>query len=319
MAHTFTLAGRALCAALLFGSAAGPAAAQSFPDGGVSVIVPFGAGGQTDIASRLIAEAMASELDATVTVVNRAGAGGTVGSAEVAAAEADGYTLGVITSTPLVQAPNLRELPYSADSFDYVCRVYNNPMIFAVAADSELSSPQDLVEYAQSERLRYGSSGPGAVQHLGMLQFTGLAGIEGVHVANTGDAENIRNILAGVITGTLVPASVIRSNADSIKPIGVMDSERLDAFPDVPTFAEAGYDVLAAVWGVLAGPDGLPEDALGTLREACAAAQATEAFAARVAELGMEPAFLDGAATEAFVGSQDEVAASLLEELGLAE
>ncbi|MBJ3776634.1 Bug family tripartite tricarboxylate transporter substrate binding protein [Acuticoccus mangrovi] len=295
----------------------GDAEAQSYPDKPISVIVPFSPGGQTDIASRTLADALSEALGETVSVVNRAGAGGAIGTAEMAAADTDGYTLGVTASTPLMLKPFVSDVPYTVDSFDYVCRVFENPMFFAVKVDSDIASPKALADYAGSERLRYGSSGNGSVQHLAMLQFSDLAGVEGVHVANSSDADNLRNILADVITGTLTSSSVIKKNEDTLKPIGVMSRERSPIFPDVPTFAEEGFPVYYSLWGVLVGPKGMPEDVLATLRKGCADAQSSEAFQSRMNELGMVPAYMDGAEFEPLAKEESATSKALLEKAGL--
>ena len=296
---------------------AGSAQAQKYPERGISVIIPFAPGGQTDIASRVLAEALSGVLGQTVTAVNRAGAGGAVGAAEMAAAKADGYTLGVNTSTPLVQTPHMTKVPYSVDSYDYICRVFFNPLIFAVKKDSEISRPSDLAKYAGRSTVRYGSSGNGSVQHLAMIQFSEQAKVKTTHVPNSSDADNLRNILADVITGTLTSSSVIKANNDSIKPIGVMSRERFAGLPDVPTFAEDGFPVTFGLWGVLVGPKGLPAPILSTLRSACDKAQQTEPFTKRMRDLGMEPAYLDGAKFGVDIKEESTVAGRLLREAGL--
>lgn len=293
------------------------ALAQDYPNKSVSVIVPFGAGGQTDIASRTLAEALAEQLGQNVAVVNRGGAGGSVGTAEMAAASPDGYTLGVTASTPLMLRPFVSDVPYTVDDFTYICRVFENPLFFTVEAGSEIDNPQDLAEYAKSNTMRYGSSGVGSAQHLTMLQFAGEAGVEAVHVPNNSDAENLRNILADVITGTLTSSSVVKQNADTIKPIGVAGRERSGVFPDVPTFAEQGYDVYRSLWGVLVGPEDLPDDITGKLRTACKDAQATDAFQAKMRELGMEPAWMDGTDFEPIAKEESASSKELLTEAGV--
>jgi len=307
---------KALAASALIGVfSSDVASAQSFPEQPISVVVPFGPGGQTDIVGRLLATAMTKELGQQVTVVNKAGGGGVIGTAEIAAAKADGYKLVLTTSTPLVQRPNLVETPYQVESFDYICRVYNNPLLFAVKKGSEINSVEALVNAAKSgTKVIYGSSGDGSVQHVAMLQLAEQAGLEMGHVPSE-DVVNLRNILSGVLTGTLLPASVMVANADTIEPIGVMNEERLQSFPDVPTFAEAGYDINAAVWGVLAAPKGLEEGVLTTLRESCEAAQNSEEFKADVVKMGMEPVFLSGADTEAFVIKENDILKSVLKDI----
>jgi tripartite-type tricarboxylate transporter receptor subunit TctC len=304
----------------LSGAAVGLAGAQDFPSRPISLIVPYNAGGQTDVAGRVMAEGLSKELGQRVSVVNKPGGGGVVGTADLATSKPDGYTLGLATSTPMVQKPNISDTPYTVDSFDYICRVNNNPLMFAVKKGSDIKTVEDLVKHAKAgERIIYGSSGEASVQHIAMTRLGKLAGIELVHVPNTSDTENLRNILADVITGSLVPASVVIANADTVQPIGLMDSERLQKFPNVETFKEAGYDVNAAVWGILAAPKGLEEPVLTKLREACRAAQSQDSFKNEIVKLGMEPAYLDGADALALVKQENDASRDVLKELGYAK
>jgi tripartite-type tricarboxylate transporter receptor subunit TctC len=318
MRRTLSLIVVGVCTASLT-CAASFANAQGYPDKGISIIVPFSPGGQTDIAGRLLAETLGDVLKQTVTVVNRAGAGGAIGTAAMASAKPDGYELGITASTPLLQKPHMSKTPYSINSFDYVCRVFSNPMVFAVKKDAPINSPKDLAEFAKTHTLRYGSSGNGSIQHLAMIEFSEKANVKSVHVTNSSDADNLRNILAGVITGTLTSASVIKRNADTIKPIGVMNETRLKVFPNVPTFKEQGYPVYASLFGVLVGPKGLPKPVLTKLRSACAEAQKLPKFTERMGKLGMEPAYENGPKFEAGLREQDKTAGRLLKQLGLAK
>ncbi|HEU5017570.1 MAG TPA: tripartite tricarboxylate transporter substrate binding protein, partial [Pseudolabrys sp.] len=237
--------------------------------------------------------------------------------AAMAAADPDGYTIGVTSSTPLLLKPHMSKTPYSIESFDYICRLFYNPMMFEVKKDSPLNSPKDLAKYAKTNTLRYGSSGVGSVQHLAMVQFSELADVKSTHVANSSDADNLRNILAGVITGTLTAPSVIQANADTVKAIGVMSDERLASFPNVPTFKEQGYPVDAALFGVLVGPKGLPAPVLAKLRSSCAEAQKSDDFKKKMAKLGIAPAYQDGKTFEAWLQKQNKEAAKSLQKLGL--
>lgn len=296
------------------------AAAQDYPARPISVIVPYGAGGQTDLAGRLIAEALAAELGQTVTVVNKPGAGGVTGTAELAAAAPNGYTLGLATSTPILQKPHISKTPYTYESFDYICRVNHNPLLFAVKKDSDINTVEDLIKLGKSgKRITYGSSGEASVQHIAMTILSERSGVKMVHVPNTADTDNLRNILAGVLTGTLVPASVVAANADTVKPIGLMDTQRLSNFPNVATFAEAGYDITAAVWGILVGPKGLDKPILAKLRKACADGQATDKFKKEIVKLGMQPAYLDGDASLELVAKETKDSIVALKQMGFAK
>lgn len=300
---------------------AGAAAAQDdYPSRSLTYIVPFGAGGQTDLASRVLADAMADELGVAVQVVNRSGAGGTVGSAEVAAAEPDGYTVGTTTSSPMIQAPNRTNTPYDLDSFAFICRVYSNPMIMVVKADSDYDSIDGIVEAAKGgERVTFGTVGTGSVQHVAMVELMNEAGFEATQVQAAADADNVRNILADVVDTYWVAGSVYSQNADLLKPIAVFGPDRLELLPDTPTSFEEGYDVAAGVWGAMVAPADIPEDRLATLRDACEAAQATDAFKETLTGFAMEPVYMGGPETEDLARAQFESAGEVLEELGLVE
>ncbi len=299
---------------------AASAAWAEFPTRGLNYIVPFDAGGQTDIASRVFADALADALGASVSVVNRGGAGGSVGTAEIAAATPDGYTVGITTTSPMIQAPNRTNTPYDLDSFTFICRVYSNPMIMVVTEASEFESFPELLQATQEgRRLTYGSVGTGSVQHVAMIQLMEQADFEAVQVQSTSDADNVRNLLADVVDLYFVAGSVYRQNAELLRPLAVMAQDRLDQIPDVPTIYELDLDVPSGVWGAFVAPAGLGEAETTTLRDACRAAQETDSFIETLTGFGMEPVYLDGPETEALARDQFATAGRILEELGLVE
>lgn len=298
----------------------GAAVAQGYPERNLTYIVPFDAGGQTDIASRVFAKAIGDALAVSVPVVNRGGAGGSVGTAEIAAAKPDGYTVGITTSTPLIQTPNRTQTPYDLDSFEFVCRVYSNPMIVVVENDSDYESYDQIVEAAQSgERITYGSVGSGSVAHVAGVQLQQEGEFEAIQVQAPNDTDNIRNLLADVIDFYFVSGSVYRQNADILRPLVVLDTEQLPSLPDTPTIFDLGGTVQAGVWGAFVVPSGIPEEILTTLREACASAQETDEFIETLTEFGMEPVYMGGPATEELARDQFETAGAILKELGLVE
>jgi tripartite-type tricarboxylate transporter receptor subunit TctC len=306
-----------LAAAVLAASAA---YADSYPSRGLTYIVPFDAGGQTDIASRVFADALADALGVSVSVVNRGGAGGSVGTAEIAAARSDGYTVGITTTSPMIQAPNRTNTPYDLDSFTFICRVYSNPMIMVVKDGSALDSVPAMIEATKGgRRLTYGSVGTGSVQHVAMVQLMEQAGFEAVQVQSTSDADNVRNLLADVVDTYWVAGSVYRQNAELLRPLAIMAQERLEMLPDVPTIYEIGYDVPSGVWGAFVAPAGLGEAETEALRAACRTAQESESFIDTLTGFGMEPVYLDGHDTEMLARDQFATAGRILAELGLVD
>ncbi len=299
---------------------ASAAAADSYPERGLTYIVPFDAGGQTDIASRVFADALAEALGVSVSVVNRGGAGGSVGTSEIAAATPDGYTVGITTTSPMIQAPNRTNTPYDLDSFTFICRVYSNPMIMVVTEGSVHESVPGIIEATKAgRRLTYGSVGTGSVQHVAMVQLMEQADFEAVQVQSTSDADNVRNLLADVVDIYWVAGSVYRQNADLLRPLAIMAQERLELLPDVPTIYEVGYDVPSGVWGAFVAPAGLGEAETEILRGACRDAQQTDSFIQTLTGFGMEPVYLDGPETEALARDQFATAGRILEELGLVD
>jgi len=294
-------------------------AAQAFPEKAVTLIVPFGAGGSADTISRALATAMEKELDQPLATLNRAGAAGTIGAAQLAAAKPDGYTIGMLPTNPLAAQPNLRDLPYSVESFDYICKVYANPPVMAVAADSDFASLEDLVSYAKANpgKVRYGSSGPGSIQHLAMLDFSAKAGIETIHVPHSGDSENMRSTLGKVITGWPVVYGVVNKNSASIKALAVMSSDRVADFENIPTFSESGYDVSFSIWGGLVAPAGTPPEAIQALSSACESAVASDSFKETMDTLQVVASYTDGDSFKAFSESEFEKLGTLLGSAGL--
>ena len=212
---------------------AATAASAEFPSKAVSIVVPFGAGGSTDLLTRALAVEMGRTLKQEVVVVNKAGGAGTIGTAEVAAAKNDGYTLGMLPVGPLTTQPHLRRLPYSAASFDYVCLVYSNPQALLVKKDSPYRTVTDFVADAKKHpgKIKYGSSGAGSVTHIAFVAFARGAGIDVVHVPHKGDADNLNSLLGGHIDAFITHTAFLASNAESVRGVGLMTEKRQANLP----------------------------------------------------------------------------------------
>lgn len=294
--------------------------AGAFPDRAVTIIVPFGPGGSADTVTRALASALEPELGEAVAILNRGGAAGTVGAAQAAQSAPDGHTLAVLPITPLALQPNLRELPYTPADFDYICQLYEDPLVFAVGVDSEVDSLEALIAAAEAApgALRYGSSGPGSIQHLAMVDLGRRYGVEMTHVPHGGDTENIQSILAGVLVGWPVLYGVAEANSGTVRSIAVMAEERLAAAPDLPTFAELGFESAFSIWGGLVAPAGLPAEVKESLSAVCEAAVASDTFINTMAQLNIEIRYRNAAEFEAFAMDEFERLGALLREVGLA-
>jgi tripartite-type tricarboxylate transporter receptor subunit TctC len=283
--------------------------AADFPTRPLTIVVPFGAGGTTDVLARGLAQEMGRVLGQSIVISNKAGASGIIGTTEVANAKNDGYTMGMLPVGPLTTQPNLTKVSYGPDSFDYVCLVYSNPQVLLVRADSPFKSLGELVAYAKQNpgKLNYATSGIGTIPHLALVALANATQIDMVHVPHKGEADALTSVLAGTVQMFVSHPTFLTSHAEKLRALFVMADARLPEFPNLPTMAEAGGPALGfEVWGGLAAPKGLPAATLAALENACKAATMTDAFRAQMATLHTPVKFMNGKAFGAFVASEFE-------------
>ncbi|MCF6367975.1 tripartite tricarboxylate transporter substrate-binding protein [Rhizobium halophilum] len=282
----------ALAAATLFSAVAG---AQTYPDRTITMVVPFSAGGPTDTVARLVAEAMSKDLGQQVIIENVGGAGGTLGAARVANAEADGYTvllhhIGMATSDTLY-----RKLPYETlDAFEYVGLVTEVPMTIVARKDLEPTDLKGLIEYAKANKdtVTVANAGIGAASHLCGMLFMSAIETPLVTVPYKGTGPAMTDLLGGQvdIMCDQTTNTTKQIQGGTIKAYAVTSPERLDVLKDVPTAAEGGLsDFQVGIWHGIYAPKGTPEEAVNRLSEALKVALADPNVAARFAELGTEP------------------------------
>lgn len=258
----------------------GAAFAQTYPDRPITMIVPFTAGGGSDLVARVLQPEMSKSLGQQVLVVNRDGAAGTIGTAAVAHAAPDGYVIGLVASAPLISQPHLRKLPYSLDSFEPVCQAFDGgPHILMVAQSSPFKSMKELLEYARANpgKLTYGSSGPGSLPHLAMADLVKTAGVDIVHVPYKGSGGAAQALLGGHISTLAEQANIAASYG--LRGLAVFDDTRYAALAEVPTMKELGIATGSLVqFGSIVAPKGTPAAVLGRLEKACYDAVHAPAF-----------------------------------------
>jgi len=265
-----------LVALIAMGSAAFcTAAAAAYPERPVTLIVPWSAGGGTDATGRMIGSLLEKELGQPINVVNRTGGSGVVGHSAIATAEADGYTIGVITvESGMMHWAGLTELTGA----DYTpIALYNYDAAgLQVRADSEWNSVEDVINAIKANPGQHKGSGTGqgGIWHLalaGMLNSDGISPDASPWVPSKGAAPGLQELVAegvDIVTCSIVEAAAL-IEAGKVKSLAVMDAERVGAFPDVPTLKEAtGSDWQLAAWRGLAGPKGLPDEVVTTLTTA---------------------------------------------------
>ena len=285
---------RPVLAAGLLLAAMLPAFAQNFPDRPIRLIVPYGTGGITDIAARIVAPAMSDQLGQQVFVDNRAGGAGMVGFAATANAAADGYTL-VLATTALAANPILfKSIPYDAiKSFTPVGLVGVVPMVAAVPASFAAKSLKDLVEIARtrSSETNYGSAGNGSDNHLTAEYFNHLAGIKVTHVPYRGGGQVMTDLVAGRLSYVFatMPTALPFITDGRLRALATTGQERSAALPDVPTVAETmlpNFSLYA--WLGLFGPANLPAHVRDRLNKAMVAALGRPDTVERLQKIGLQ-------------------------------
>lgn len=292
-------------------------AVAEYPDHPVTVIVPFSAGGGTDSDARGFQPFLGEALGATVIVKNVDGAAGTVGAAETAKAKPDGYTLGFLPIGPAVIQPNLRDLPYSVDSFVPVCQINTNPVVLMTSKDSQINTVEDFKKTvgATPDKYAYGSSGAGTIPHLAVAATAVAMDLKMKHIPHKGTADAMKSLVGGFIQ-FFADTPVVVSRFD-MKPLAAFTDKRIDGLDAVPTMKEKGYDLQFSVWRGLFAPKGTPEATLAKLEAACKKASESQGFKDFSAKVNNDIAYLGRKDFGAFVTAEFAKNAKILEAAGM--
>ncbi len=284
---------RKLLPSLLLSAAAiaAPGVAQAaYPEQPIKMVVAYGAGGGTDIVARVMAPYIAKYLgaNASIVVMNRPGAGGGIGFAEVANAQPDGYTIGFINTPNVLTIPIERKVSFHWQGFDLLGNVIDDPGNFSVHADSPIKNLKELVAYAKANpgAVTYGTTGIGSDDHLAALMFERAAGVKLTHVPFKGAAE-VHNAIASkqifMAAMNIGEALQYQKGGTPLRHLGQMSTSRTNLAPNVPTFKEQGYDIVMASLRGIAAPKGLPAPVREQLVNAIQKAAADPEFQAKAA------------------------------------
>ena len=267
------------------------AIAQTYPSKPVTLVVPYPAGGGADIIARMLAESMKSTLGQSVTVTNRPGGQGTIGTAEVLRMPADGYNIVLSAASTLTVQPHRQDLPYNTpDDYDPIIKASNLPMVLAVLSTSNLKNGKQALDFSRANpgKLRVGTPGNGSIGHLIVASVNAKAKIRLGHVPYASGAESIPSMLGGHIEAVVAHPSELLPHvkAKTVTVLAVFEDQRNPNFPDAPTFKELGYDVSMGVYYPIVAPKGMPADVKAKLFKAAKDAMETPAFSAQAKERG---------------------------------
>jgi tripartite-type tricarboxylate transporter receptor subunit TctC len=271
---------------------AGQASAQDFPNRPITMVIPFAAGGPTDVLGRVIGQRMGEILGQTVVIENVGGAGGMTGSKRVAEAKPDGYTMVLGTVGTHAQGQTLYKRPlYNAlTDFTPVALIAEVPIALLVRKDLPVNNLKEFVEYAKKNQsqMQFGSAGAGSATHLGCVVLNSAMGTNITHVPYKGTGPAMQDLVGGRIDFLCEIVSTAKPQIDggSVKALAIMTTERSPVLPNLPTSREQGLDVQAYTWNALFLPKGAPEDVVRKLHDAAVGAMNTPAVKERLEGIG---------------------------------
>jgi tripartite-type tricarboxylate transporter receptor subunit TctC len=286
----------AVFAALLSAAAAQAQSANTrWPERPIRFIVPFTAGSSSDTVARLVAQKLSERLGQQLVVENRVGGGGSLGTAEVARAEADGYTLGLANTSTHAVAASLATLFYDpVKDFAPVSTLGNSPFVLATYPGVPAQSVRELIALAKAKprMLNYASAGPATLAHLSGALFEKMAQIELTHVPYRGTAQSTLDLLEGRVEmqfGT-IPPTLTHIRSGKLRALAVTGAQRNAALPDVPTIAEQGlFGYECTLWQAIVAPAATPPAIIARLNREVTAVLADAELREAFAKHGVEP------------------------------
>jgi tripartite-type tricarboxylate transporter receptor subunit TctC len=289
---------------------AGPAAAQGYPNRAVRIVVPFAAGGGTDVMARNLAQKLNEAWGQPVVVENRTGAGGIIGADAVAKSAPDGYTFLLATTTTAINASLVVKPPYDMQrDLQPVAMLSFYPMAVVVPAASPVRTLQDLAALSRKQPLTAGSGGNGTPQHLVLEMFNGAASTKILNVPYKGGNPALVALLGGQndVVFSLWPEALPHVQAGKLRALAVTTPARLAQMPDIPTTVEAGFpSVQVTGWQGVMVRAGTPKDIVARINAQVSSIMAVPEMKSRIVEQGFVPVTMGVADTEKFVASDVE-------------
>jgi len=296
------------------------ALAAGFPDRPIRLVVPYPPGGTSDNVARSIQQPLEKALGQTVIIENISGSAGTVGTASLATAKADGYTLGINASATITTSPHLTPVNYDLDSFSPVARVAISYLGIAVRPDFPASNFKEFVEYAKTHRVTVSNTGIGATTHLCVEALKSETGTQLIQVPFKGSSPSMNAVINGHIDAVCDPALLNPMQSGILKPIVTLTPERWKEIPDTPTYKQAtGKEFPVTNWYVALAPKGVPDDRLEVLTDAFKQALADPELSKRFASMGIQPYFSSADAVGQELHDEFDTRGKALKGLGLTQ
>lgn len=280
------------------------AMAAGYPSKPIKVIVPFGAGGETDIVARMVAKELEKVMGNTVVVQNIKGASGMTGCRAVVTAKPDGYTLGVIPAAPLAMHPHMRRVPYAFDDFQYIGRIIKSPYLVLVDKSSPWNTVADMIKdmKANPDEYFWASAGVGSVPYFAAVELLKAFDVKAKQVPFTGDAAAMQALAGKRVHFYTTTAGVLKKY--DAKALCILDAGRSTYVPEIPSIKEAGREVYISQWMPMVAPKGLPKEVLSELSDSLEKVCQSDGFEKTMTQMGLAIAYLSPEDTRAFVAAE---------------
>ena len=268
--------------------------ADSYPNRPIKLIMPYPAGGSTDVIGRVIADHLGTALGTPIFVDNRIGASALIGTEIAAKSPADGYTLVMLTSTNTINQSLRSNLPYDINTaFQSIAMVCNISQVLVVPTSVPTKNFREFIDYAKKSqgKLNYSSSGSGTAGHLAMEALKSRAGFEMAHIPYKGNAPALNDLISAQVTAGFinVVTALPLIKSGKLRPLAVSGSTRVALLPDIPTIAESGYQGYVVIsWFGLVAPAGLPPDVSERLESEMSKIMKRDDVRKRLQDLGVE-------------------------------
>ncbi|MFE1571540.1 tripartite tricarboxylate transporter substrate binding protein [Comamonas odontotermitis] len=298
-----------------------PAVAQAdYPNRPVVLIVPYGAGGVSDVVARALALSMGKQLGQSIIIENKPGAGASMGVMDMKNAKPDGYRL-TLSPVGIFRQPHIQKVAYDpiAD-LTYVAAYMSYDFLLAVAQDSPFKSVKDIVEQSKKQpgSVDYGTPGKFSANHVLMALLEKKAGVQFTHVPYKGDAEAVNALIAGhTKTGVFGNTVLPHMQSGKLRALAIASETRPPAFANVPTFREQGYDVVTPSPLGIAGPKGLPPEIVRKLEAAVKSAMDDPAFQQAAANYGVRLEYRNAQDYSAFAKKAFAEEGAIVQSIGL--
>jgi len=317
-----TMTKLALGVTAAIGLATGAAFAQ-FPSKVVTIIVPYAAGGPTDVAARIIADEMTKSLGKSVIVENRPGAGTVVGAEAVARADKDGHTLFITAATTFSSNPHtVKDIRYKIEDFAPISMLAEVPFVFAVTKDFPAKDIQEFIAKGKETEggIDFGTLGAGTVPHIIGGVMEEVTGVKLMPIPYGGAAPILADILGGNLDSYIasVADGAVNHKEGNYRVLAAFSNERVPQLPEIPTFKEVGYEGLAlGSWFAAFAPAGTPDDVISTLNKSMVDAVASPAYQEKMLQLGNKPVSSTAAEAKEFVENDSKLWGELIKKMGV--